>query len=334
LGYCSCASLDGERSFRSKDEGERVLKAIQKSRVKIRSLRRLRLPLERPYHLAFGPVNYFDTVLVTLDVGEATGHGEATVLTGYTEETIEGSWELAHRLSEEINGAPVSAVEMLLLSKLEDAPFTVTAFYTALEMAARYSTLIQPQTRQVPLLKILHSMEEPDIQDEVEGAIAEGYKTIKVKAGFDAKSDFDRVQKIQAAVGGRLAITIDANQGYTREEGVWLASRLAPSGIQFFEQACHKDDWDAALAVARASSVPVMLDESIYGLDDIRRAAALRAADYVKVKLMKFGSLRLLEDGLAEIKKLNLFPVMGNGVAADIGCWMEACVAAGRWEVY
>ncbi len=45
---------------------------------------------------------------------------------------------------------------------------------------------------------------------------------------------------------------------------------------------------------------------------------------------MKFGSLRLLEDGLAEIKKLNLFPVMGNGVAADIGCWMEACVAAGR----
>jgi L-alanine-DL-glutamate epimerase-like enolase superfamily enzyme len=301
-----------------------------KTLVKLRSLRRLRLPLLRPYHLAFGPVDYFDTILVSLDLGQEAGHGEATILTGYTEETIEESWTLARRFAEEIDESPLPAAETLLLSQLKEAPFTVTAFYTAIEMALRHKTLAQPQTRRMPLVKLLHAMEEPEIQEEVEQAICEGYQTIKVKAGFDAERDYERVRKIQAAAGGRLAITVDANQGFTREEGVHFASRLRSPGILFFEQACHKDDWEAAVAVARSSTIPMMLDESIYSLDDIRRAATLRAAAFVKVKLMKFGSLRLLEEGLAEISALGLQPVLGNGVAADVGCWMEACAGAGR----
>ena len=32
--------------------------------------------------------------------------------------------------------------------------------------------------------------------------------------------------------------------------------------------------------------------------------------------------------GLRRIRDLGMTPVLGNGVAADIGCWMEACVAA------
>ncbi len=298
-------------------------------RLKLRSLRRLRLPLKRPYRLAFGPVEYFDTVLVSLKIGDREGHGEATVLTGYTEETIDGSWALAKRLADEVQDAPFSSAGPLLLSHLHEAPFTVTAFYTAIEMALAYPTLSCPHDREVPMLKILHAMEEPGITEEIEQAIAEGYKTIKVKAGFEAASDLERVCGIVAVAGGRLSITVDANQGYTPDEGVWFASRV-PSGVQFFEQACAKEDWDAALAVARASAVPVMLDESIYGIEDIRRAATLDAASYVKVKLMKFGSLRLLEEGLSEIGALKLLPVLGNGVAADVGCWMEACAAAGR----
>ena len=73
--------------------------------------------------------------------------------------------------------------------------------------------------------------------------------------------------------------------------------------------------------------MPMMLDESIYGLADIERAAALGAAAYIKFKLMKAGGLDRLVEALERIKALGLKPVLGNGVASDIGCWMEACVA-------
>ena len=60
---------------------------------------------------------------------------------------------------------------------------------------------------------------------------------------------------------------------------------------------------------------------------DIERAARIGAA-FVKLKLMKLGSLDALARGLARIRELGMTPVLGNGVASDIGCWMEACVAS------
>jgi L-alanine-DL-glutamate epimerase-like enolase superfamily enzyme len=289
---------------------------------------RLRLPLRVPYKLAFGSIESFDTVLVRLEIDGRVGWGEATVLTGYTEETIEGSWALARQLGPSLVERPAAAAREALEPHLAKAPFTVSAFGTALDMALDEPILTSDRPRRVPLLKILNATEPATIETEIEAAIDAGYRTIKVKAGFDLEADLARIRAVQRIVQGRLAITVDANQGFSREDGCSFASRIDPNGILFFEQACHKDDWDAALAVARSSTVPVMLDESIYDLADVRRAAASGAAAYVKLKLMKFGSLAALERGLQEVKALGMIPVLGNGVAADVGCWMEACVGA------
>jgi L-alanine-DL-glutamate epimerase-like enolase superfamily enzyme len=211
------------------------------------------------------------------------------------------------------------------------APFTATAFRTAAEMAWRHPLLFSPGERRIPLLAIVNAVEAEHIAAEVEARLAEGYRTLKIKVGFEADSDLARVRFIQGLVAGTAtALTIDANQGYRREEGCAFAARLQPDNIQFFEQACHKNDWDAAVAVARASTVPVMLDESIYGLEDVERAAALGAAHYVKLKLMKLGGLDRLTAAIDRVTQLGLTPVLGNGVATDIGCWMEAAVAHGR----
>ena len=70
-----------------------------------------------------------------------------------------------------------------------------------------------------------------------------------------------------------------------------------------------------------------MLDESIYDIADIERAAAEHACAFVKVKLMKFVGLDALAAAIERIRALGMQPVLGNGVACDISCWMEACVA-------
>jgi L-alanine-DL-glutamate epimerase-like enolase superfamily enzyme len=135
------------------------------------------------------------------------------------------------------------------------------------------------------------------------------------------------VELIQTLVTGRGQIRIDANQGYSTVDACRFAGALDPQGIELLEQTCRAGDWEAAAAVAKVSTVPMMLDESIYTLDDVERAAKLGAAAYIKFKLMKAGGCEKLARALDRIRELGMTPVLGNGVACDIGCWMEVRMA-------
>ena len=292
-------------------------------------IHRLRIPLTRPYRLAFGAVEQYDTIIVALEDGEGRrAFGEATVLTGYTDETIEESWSAARGFAEEMAADGLCAAPRKIARFAERHPFTATAFGTALEMAHGTRQLAVAAATAVPLLGLLHASEESHIEPEFEALLASGYRTIKVKVGFDAARDARLVAAVQRAVRGRAAIRLDANQGYSAAEGVAFARALDPEDIELFEQPCAAGDWDAHLAVRRATQVPLMLDESIYGLADIERAAALDAARFIKVKLMKFATLERLAQAIERIRELGMTPVLGNGVASDPGCWMEACIAA------
>jgi o-succinylbenzoate synthase len=291
-------------------------------------LHRVRVPLRTPYKLAFGPVTHFDTIVVELhDRDGGYGLGEATPLTGYTDETIESAWAFVTTIAAGVCGCETNAVERLLNQHIESNPFAVTALQSAAEMLAGSALLQISEATRVPLLGLLNAMDERLIPAEAEALLSAGYRTLKIKVGFDADMDARRVRLIQQVVGGRAALRLDANQGFDRDSACRFASGLSPEGIELFEQPCPAADWDAAVAVARVASVPMMLDESIYGLDDIERAADLGAARFIKLKLMKLGGLARLEKALHLIRDLGMEPVLGNGVACELGCWMEACVA-------
>jgi L-Ala-D/L-Glu epimerase / N-acetyl-D-glutamate racemase len=290
---------------------------------------RLRVPLKVPYRLAFGPVEAFDTIVVECFSADGrVGLGEATVLTGYTDETIEESWVVACELAERLTTLGTAERRNCLDDLVSSRPFLATAFLTALEMAEDSPLLRVERDARVPILAIISASGEDAVPEEFERLYREGYRTFKVKVGFGVEKDLAQVRRVQAVASGRAAIRIDANQGYSATDGVAFVRALDPAGIELFEQPCAAGDWAAHLEVARAASVPLMLDESIYGLADIERAAELHAATYVKVKLMKLGTLAALATAVNRIRALGMKPVLGNGVACDLGCWMEACVAA------
>ncbi len=295
------------------------------------ALYRLRVPLTTPYRLSLGAIRAFDTLLVEAraDSGRI-GLGEATYLTGYTDETIEDSWTLAQRLAGAYAGMGTEAIRAGLEPYFKATPFTATAFNTAAEMLVGERHLEIDLATRVPVLGLLHATKTADIERESEQLFRQGYTTLKVKVGFDARRDSAMVKRVQRAVGSRCRIRLDANQGYNRDDACHFAENLDPGNIELFEQPCAAGDWEAACAVARVATVPMMLDESIYRLDDIRRAAELKAARYIKVKLMKLGGLSRLAAAIDTIRECGMEPVLGNGVACEIGCWMEACVARGR----
>jgi L-alanine-DL-glutamate epimerase-like enolase superfamily enzyme len=294
---------------------------------------RLRVPLLIPYRLAFGPVEYFDTIIAeAVDRDGRAGFGEATILTGYTDETIDDSWNAAKQFAANLVANPATAdpesAQREIASLGVKFPFTATSFGTALEMLGGSELLNVPAGVDVPLVGLLNAKDEEAMHTEVGQLLDASYRTLKVKVGFDVAKDILLVKAVQRVVNGRAGIRLDANQAYTADEGVTFVKALDPAGIELFEQPCAAGDWDSHLAVSRVSPVPMMLDESIYGLADIEKAAALEAAAYIKVKLMKLVTLGALVKAIERIKALGMKAVLGNGVACDPGCWMEACIAA------
>lgn len=291
-------------------------------------IRRLDLGLIRPYKVSYTTFHSFHPIVAEIIDDEGRrGFGEAEISPGYSSETPEGGWALLQELMPRLIGRSPEAARAAVAPYLESDPSAASVLYVALEMLEGHALLDAGEAARVPLLQPVHSFEPAAIADEVETTLAEGFRTLKIKVGFDVDEDLKRVAAIQAAVAGRASMRIDANHSYTAEQGRRFASALDPEGIELFEQPCANADWEANASVAEVSRVPVMLDESIYGVADIDRAAGIEGVGFVKLKLKKIGGLDLLRDALDRIRGHGMTPVLGDGTATEIGCWQEACVA-------
>jgi L-alanine-DL-glutamate epimerase-like enolase superfamily enzyme len=292
-------------------------------------LHRVRVPLKTTYNTALGLISGLDPIIAEVHGSEGgTGIGEATVLRGYTHETVDGAWSFCRQWAERIVGAETGVAKAQLEPYRRTDPHAVSVLQVAIEMLEGNPLLRAPaQPEPVPILGAVNEKELGLIPAEIERALSDGFKTLKVKVGWDVDKDLKRVRHIQGINGGRAMIRIDANQGYSREDGCRFAASLDPESIQLFEQPCKAADWDSNAAVAGVSRVPIMMDESIYGFDDIERAARMKGCGFVKLKIGKMAGCEPLRRGLDRVAELGLGPIVGNGAATDIGCFIEANVA-------
>lgn len=292
-------------------------------------VRQISCPLTTPYKLSSGDLTTFDPfVLQLIDSEGRSGWGECLIIPGYTDESIEGSWQAANaaaRLLVESKGSPP---ESIIAQTTRNCPGIASTVHSALEMLNPQGVYRLEHDITVPLLTPCQGHDAEEIREEVEALLEQGYRTLKVKVGFDWREDLDRVELIQGCLAGRGTIRLDANRGFNEEDGREFGRHLTPAGIELFEQPCASDAWQANARVAEASTVPVMLDESIYDLSDIERAAAIPNVGFVKLKLKKVGSAQDLEKGLNRIRALGMTPVLGDGVSMDLGCWFETCIGS------
>lgn len=289
------------------------------------------LPLGVPYWSSLTTVTGLDAMvaIVHLDDGRQ-GFGEAVVVPGYANETPAGAWDFSLEISASLPGVSAhEAIERLATHQAAQS-HAVTCLVSAIEMACGFDALAPaPMDRQVELLAPVHSHDMSQLPAELDALLEAGYRVLKVKVGQDIDSDLQRVDLIAKHVQGLARLRLDANQGFGVEDGCRFAAALNPDAVELFEQACHMDDWNAAVRVKSVSRVPMMLDESIYGIEDIDRAAQLGCADLIKMKLVKSGGLTRLRAALQTTHARGMRTVLGNGVASDIGGWMEACIAHG-----
>jgi L-alanine-DL-glutamate epimerase-like enolase superfamily enzyme len=295
-------------------------------------IRVLHLPCTVPYKSALGTINCLETLFAQVWLADGGhGFGEAVVISGYTAESHADSWRFLQQCAPMLVSRKQADASQILEPQVDEWSHAVTCLCSAIEMAAGLDVLAPvPDERSVDLLAPLYSEEVPALEAEIEARLEQGYRTLKLKVGLDFEADLNRVRAAQCRLEGRAVLRLDANQGYSRSDALRFAERLEPAGIELFEQPCAKGDWNAAAAVRAALHVPMMLDESITDIASIDRAADLRASSLIKLKLVKTGGVARLAETIDHAKRRGLDVILGNGVATEIGNWMEACVYIGR----
>ncbi len=292
------------------------------------TLRQLVLPLHTPYRLSYRTFTEFEPHLISITDDEGrTGISDSHISPGSSTETREGGWQFCHENLKWMIGKDISEAKQTILSRMQESKVAATGLVTAIEVMERHSLLNIPEDVKLPLLTPTNADDAASIKTEVERRLSEGYRCLKIKVGKDVEADLVRVAHYQDAIAGRGTLRIDANRAYSQADGERFASSLRPEAIELFEQPCAAEDWDANAAVAAVSTVPLMLDEPICAIEDIKRAGTMAGVGFCKLKLKRFGSLEKLAKGLKTVRECGMEPVLGDGLGSDLHVWLEACVA-------
>lgn len=299
--------------------------------IKRITLRRLRMPLVKPYRLSYRTFEEFEPFVVEVEARDGSrAFGDGHISPGSSSETREGGWTFLVRHLAKLPGTETTAAKAQVLADFETSKVAATACVTGLEALEGSAILDVTADVTLPLLTPIGALDEKSVVTEVEAELSRGFRTFKVKVGKDLEGDLERLGWIQKAAAGRATLRVDANRAYSREDAIDFATKANPEGVELFEQPCEADDWDANAAVAKVSQLPVMLDEPICSLTDIARAGDIAGVAYCKVKLKRFGSLERLTAGIEHVHKHGMTAVLGDGLGSEIHSWLEACVAAGR----
>jgi L-alanine-DL-glutamate epimerase-like enolase superfamily enzyme len=287
------------------------------------------IPLTSPFRIAIGEMTAANDLLIRIRTDQGVvGLGEACPFPPITGETQATNAAAARSIRDMLVGKDPLAIDALLRAigpLVHSNPSAVAAFDMALfDILGKVAGL--------PLFRLLGGTKttfETDITtslDTLENMTAEskkyadmGYKTVKVKVGLVPDEDYARLAAIRAAVGPKVVIRIDANQGWTVPQAVYALRKMEPLGIEFCEQPVLASDTAGLRAVRSQSPIAIMADEALFGPADAIKLIRAEACDTFNIKVMKAGGL------------LNSIRIAHVADAANmrcmVGCMLESNLA-------
>ena len=286
-------SVAGGRYGPGDDDPERTV------RIEAAEIRRVALPLRRPFTTAFGTQHERDVALIRLRTDEGDGWGECNALPWptYSAETtggaittlvdhllprlvadgpLAGPTDVGHRLPGVVGHRMAkAAVELAVLD----------AWLGARGIAL--ATWLGATTTRVPCgVSVGIPTSIPELLEIVAAHLEEGYVRIKLKIrpGWDV----DPVMAVREAIGPAVPLQVDANAAY-RPADIPHLRRLDAADLLLVEQPFPEE---AVLAHARLREVmttPVCLDESATSAQVVADAISVGAVDLVNVKPGRVG---------------------------------------------
>ncbi|MDA0664528.1 MAG: mandelate racemase/muconate lactonizing enzyme family protein [Proteobacteria bacterium] len=133
--------------------------------------------------------------------------------------------------------------------------------------------------------------------EEALGYVAEGFRGVKLKIGFDVEGDVAIASAVRKAVGPDVKLMMDANHGYDVIDAIRMGRMVEDLDIRWFEEPVVPEDLAGYREVKAALKIPLSGGECDYTRYGFREILATRSMDIVQPDTCAAG-------GLSECKKI------------------------------
>jgi L-alanine-DL-glutamate epimerase-like enolase superfamily enzyme len=176
-------------------------------------------------------------------------------------------------------------------------------------------------------------LEPAALVDDAVRAKEAGFGGAKIKVGRPHVSeDVARLRAVRDALGPAFEVMTDANQVFTVDEAIRRARHFEPLDVAWFEEPLPADDLNGHCRLARATTLPVAVGESLYSVLHFREYLQATACSVVQVDAARIGGITpwLKVAHLAEAFNLPVCPHFLMELHVALCC----AVPNGRWVEY
>lgn len=233
------------------------------------------------------------------------GIGEAAHSPGVYGETAWQTIEGIEYLKPHIVGKDPRQITRILMEVDRHSPISNVAAKAGIDMAL-YDTV--GKALGVPVYQLLGGRVHDSLLTHITPAtyddttsdllalIDQGYRAFKQKMSGDTDYDIALVNQILDAIPEDVVLSIDVNQGWSVNQtldivGVLERRSRFPRNL-IIEQPIDGYDLAGAAEIRRATRVPLMLDDGIRSVADLRNVIDARAADIVSLKISRVGGIQ------------------------------------------
>jgi L-alanine-DL-glutamate epimerase-like enolase superfamily enzyme len=136
----------------------------------------------------------------------------------------------------------------------------------------------------------LHLKTEALVADALR-AKADGFGGCKLKVGRPIHEDVARLVAVREAVGPAFEIFTDANQAFSVDEAIRRARHYEAADIGWFEEPMTADDLGGHVRLARSTTIPVAVGESLYSPLHFREYLQAGACSIVQADVARIGGI-------------------------------------------
>ncbi|WP_457745401.1 dipeptide epimerase [Sulfurimonas sp.] len=246
------------------------------------------IPLKTPFITALRRVENvsFIRVKIFYDNGSYS-YGEAPATKAITGETLQSIESSIKELSPKLIGLGLQdALELIHVQTIGSSA------KAALDIAlcdVLYNFNVQDTEPIQTDITISLNTTEIMLEDAKE-ALCDGMDILKIKLGSDIEHAIYTTQLLAKNLSG-AKLLIDANQAWSFNEALYYIENTRELRLQLIEQPVVAKDLDSLKKLRKISHTPILADEAVFTLEDVKLVMEGGYADMINIKLMKCGGV-------------------------------------------
>ena len=277
-----------------------------------------KIALKTPFVTALREVRDVEFIRVKILCDDGSfAYGEAPATKAVTGETLESIRENILAVKEFLIAKEIAAA----LEALHQTTIGSSA-KAALDMALFF--LLAKQKKK-PLQEFFHIKDTRAIKTDItislgsaevmfedaKRALREQNNILKVKLGSDIAHAIEVTQLLSRKLP-HATLLIDANQAWNLKKSLYYLRETQNCAMELVEQPVSAADLESLKKISEESRVPILADEAVFTLQDVKDVVQNSCADMINIKLMKCGGLSKAVEILEYARKEKISCMLGS----------------------